>query len=88
MQTRDLVVANPNGLHMRVAARIVEIVRRHGAKVKFFGQNDQKADGNSIIELLTLGAEHGSQVRLEVNGPGEEQTARDLAEFFSDGAGI
>lgn len=88
MQIRDIIVANPHGLHMRVAARVTELVRRYGSTVRLRSKDNQVADGNSIMELLILGAEKGTPVRLEVEGPGEEQTANALVELFSDGAGI
>lgn len=88
MQTRHIVVANPYGLHMRVAARVVQLVQKYGANVRLFNRDNRQADGRSVLDLMTLGVEQGTPVRVEVEGPGEIAIADGLAELFSDGAGI
>lgn len=88
MQTRTLIVANPYGLHMRVAARVVQLVQKYGASVRLFSRDNRQADGGSVLDLMTLGVEQGTTVRVEVEGPGEAQVTKGLEELFNDGAGI
>ncbi len=88
MQTRDLVLVNPNGLHMRVAAKIVQVVQRYGAKVRLYNSEHRQADGESVLDLMTLGIESGASVHLEVEGANEFQATRSLEELFADGSGI
>ncbi|MBN2163583.1 MAG: HPr family phosphocarrier protein [Pontiellaceae bacterium] len=86
MKTYDLTIAAPHGLHIRVAAKIVELVRRSGARVRLFDRENRTADGDSIISLMMLGAEHGHLVRVEVEGRNEESVGAGLAELFSEPA--
>ncbi len=84
MKTYNLTIATPHGLHLRVAAKIVELVRRTEAKVRLFGRDNRQADGGSIISLMTLGAEHGHPLRVEVEGRNEQAVAEGLSEIFGE----
>ena len=88
MELRDIIVENPRGLHMRVAAEIVKIARDHGASVRISRDQEKAADGNSIMELLLLDAGAGTSIRIEVDGVDEKQIVQQISELFSDGAGI
>ena len=88
MQTYNLTVADPHGLHLRVAAKIVDLVKQYGTKVRLFGADNRQAYGGSIRGLLTLELGHGNSVRVEVDGADESQVAARLSEIFGDGGGI
>ncbi len=83
MHTRDIIVKNPNGLHMRVASRIAHLARQHGAQIHLFSHDNRKASGTSVLDMLTLGAQHGSTLRVIVDGPSELQVAEQLAEILA-----
>ena len=86
MKTYNLTIAAPHGLHIRVAARIVELVKRSGSKVRLFGPNNREADGESIISLLCMDAADGNLLRVEVEGGNEWEVAENLAEIFAGNA--
>ncbi|MEI8206062.1 MAG: HPr family phosphocarrier protein [Kiritimatiellales bacterium] len=88
MQTYNLTVADPHGLHLRVAAKIVNLVKQNRTKVRLFGADNRQADGGSILALLTLNAQQGNSIRVEVDGADESRVAARLSEIFSDGGGI
>lgn len=88
MKTYILTIATPHGLHIRVAARIVELVRRYDAKVRLFDQDNRQADGDSIMSLMILGATHGDEVRVEVEGRNGQEVAGGLAELFGGRAAV
>jgi multiphosphoryl transfer protein len=64
---RWVTVSAPGGLHARLAARIVRVVRGVGARVMIEYQG-QRADAGSLTSLLTLGADEGSRVRVLTEG--------------------
>ncbi|WP_018631443.1 HPr family phosphocarrier protein [Neomegalonema perideroedes] len=64
---RDLVIANAKGLHARAAARVAVLAEGYDARGVLFFENEE-ADIRSILDLLTLGAAQGAQVRLRVWG--------------------
>jgi phosphotransferase system HPr (HPr) family protein len=64
---RLVTVANPQGLHMRPAAEFAKTARRFQSDV-LVRFADKSVDGKSILDLITLAAEHGSQLVLEISG--------------------
>lgn len=60
-------VRNPKGLHMRAAFAFARIAARYKANVTVRNQ-DKTANGKSGTRLMTLGAEPGARLLLEVSG--------------------
>ncbi len=87
MQTKLIRVSTENGLHLRIAARIVELCKRYKSTVVLC-KDSEYAEGHSILQLLELAATKGSEVRVIVVGEDEERVIRELPEMFTDGAGI
>ncbi len=77
---QQLEITNKLGLHLRAANRWVELARRFQSEVRVFW-NGRSADGKSILDLLTLGAEAGALLELEVVGPDSDEAAAALAEL-------
>ena len=87
MISKEIVIKAPHGLHLRVAAKIVEANKDSKAKVVFF-KDGQTADASSILELLLLGAGEKSVVQVTVDGEDEQKTIENVSEILIDGAGI
>lgn len=89
MQQKELIIENPRGLHMRVAAEIVRLSRESGVQVRLTRDGEKSACGDSVIELVLLDAAPGAVLKIEVTGGGNEQhvVAR-ISDLFADGAGI
>ncbi len=62
-----VVVANPNGLHMRPATAFAQSARTYRAAVTVY-HGDRRADGKSSLDLILLIAEAGAELVLEVDG--------------------
>lgn len=58
---------NADGLHARPATRFAEIANKYSAKIKVKAK-DKEVNGKSVIELLTLGAERGTDIRIMADG--------------------
>jgi phosphotransferase system HPr (HPr) family protein len=65
--TTKVLITNPQGFHMRPAAAFVKVAKQFQCSV-VVGKDDQRVDGKSVINLLSLGAPCGSELTLEVNG--------------------
>ena len=87
MVNKEIEIKNPNGLHLRVAARIVEINNISKDRI-IFTKDGQTADASSIMELLLLGAGPNSRIQISVDGANEHQTIENVSEILIDGAGI
>jgi phosphotransferase system HPr (HPr) family protein len=62
-----VVITNPQGFHMRPLTAFVELARKFQSAV-FVYKDDQRSNGKSPLELMTLGAEQGTELTLEVSG--------------------
>ncbi len=85
MQTRDIVVENPNGLHMRVASKIAQLSQEHGAQIHLISVDNRQASGASVLDMLTLGIQRGTTVRVTVDGPSENLVADQLTAILAVG---
>lgn len=78
MQDRLFCIKNRLGLHARPAALFVQTANRFQCQIK--AQKDSReADGKSIMGLLMLAAEQGSQVRIMTDGVDEMEAMQALA---------
>lgn len=66
-----LTLAHPEGLHARVAAMWVRSLRNCEAEVTV-SWDGRTVNGRSVIELLTLGAPHGSVLEVQISGADAE----------------
>ena len=87
MISKEIEIRAPHGLHLRVAAKIVEANKDSKTKVTFL-KDGQVADASSILELLLLGAGEKSKIQITVDGGDEEKTIQSVSEILIDGAGI
>jgi phosphocarrier protein HPr len=84
MIERTVTIKNKAGLHTRPAAAIVKTAARFQSE--FFIQKDVfEINGKSIIGVMTLAAEQGSELRLKFDGPDEEQAADAITALFERG---
>ncbi|MGB5685938.1 MAG: HPr family phosphocarrier protein [Candidatus Electrothrix sp.] len=68
----ESTVTNPNGVHCRVAERLITVIDEHEATVRMIHQG-QPVDCTSILELLSLALVQGSLVQFTAQGPDAEQ---------------
>ncbi len=77
-------IINKAGLHTRPAATIVKMAAKY--KCEFFISRDGlNINGKSIIGVMTLAAEEGSELLLTFKGEDEEAAAKEIIDFFERG---
>ena len=64
---KKLTVKNKQGLHARPAALFVQIANRFESRITI-KRDKEKINGNSIMGILMLGAEKGSEILIEADG--------------------
>ncbi|NBO92594.1 MAG: HPr family phosphocarrier protein [Planctomycetia bacterium] len=79
---RKVLVANPNGLHLRPSAAFAELAARFesNVSVRF---NDRAVNGKSIWDLISLAAMPGVELILEADGPDASEALEALAELLA-----
>ena len=72
MIQRTVTVKNKFGLHARPAALIVTTASKFQSEF-FISKDDVRVNGKSIMGVMMLAAEMGSELLLELDGQDEEQ---------------
>jgi phosphotransferase system HPr (HPr) family protein len=65
--TREVVVNLENGLHLGPSSQIVQLAQKFSSELSI-RKGDRTVDGKSMLDLLTLAAEHGTVLELEARG--------------------
>jgi len=86
MITQKARIVNKLGLHARPSALLVSAASKFKSQV-FFTKNDLRVNGKSIMGVMMLAAEMGSQLLVEVDGPDEEAAMTAVVEIISSGFG-
>lgn len=78
----EVELKNRYGLHARPAALFVQLCNRFSSAVTV-RYKSLKVSGKNILDIMTLGAEPGSKLTIEIVGPDAAEAAagvRDLVE--------
>ncbi len=86
MVKKNVTIVNKAGMHTRPASNIVKIASKYRSDF-FIVKNGYRINGKSIIGVMTLAAEQGSTLTLEVEGEDEDKASAELIKFFEDGFG-
>ncbi len=86
MKEHDLTIHNPTGLHARPAKVFVNTAKQYKSDIRV-QHGEKKANAKSLISMLTLGVECGSEIRLIVDGADEEEALAALVTAVADGLG-
>jgi len=79
--TKTLKVINRFGLHARPAAMVVEAASRFDCEVTLT-KDGMSANGKSIMSVMLLAAEPGSEVELVAEGPQAQPAAEAIEQLF------
>lgn len=80
---KKLIVTNKQGLHARPAALFVQIANKFDSRI-IVRRHKEAVNGKSIMGILTLGAEKGSQVWIEVEGEDAQEAMQELEKILTN----
>ena len=84
MIEKTVKIVNNAGLHTRPAATIVKLASKY--KCEFFISKDGlNINGKSIIGVMTLAAEMGSELILTFDGSDEKEASEEISDYFNRG---
>ncbi|PMQ00825.1 MAG: phosphocarrier protein HPr [Dictyoglomus sp. NZ13-RE01] len=86
MKVKELTLKNKTGLHARPAAIFVQTASKFKSRITIKA-NGKEADAKSILKVLTLGANKGTKIIIEVEGEDEEEALKTLSELIESGLG-
>jgi len=86
MKQIDVVILNPTGLHARPAKVFVNTAKQFDSDIRV-AHGAKKVNAKSMISLLTLGVESGSQISIFVEGDDEDEALAALETAVNTGLG-
>ncbi len=78
---RVFTVPNKLGLHMKPAALLVQTLARFKCKAQV-AKGAVSVTGRSLLGLTMLAAEHGSQLRVTLEGPDASAAMVEIEKLF------
>ena len=78
---KKIKIMNKSGLHARPAALFVQIANKYNSEITL-RSGIQEVNGKSIMGIMMLAAEYGSEIIINVEGDDAQQAAKELEEFL------
>jgi len=66
-EIKNLKLKNKLGMHARSAASFVKVAQQFKAKI-YIERNGQTVNGDSILDILTLGCPYGGMLTIKAEG--------------------
>ena len=79
---KTFTIKNKLGLHARPAALFVQLTNKYKSHVKVSKDNEE-VNGKSIMGLMMLAAEQGSQITITVEGEDAQQLLDKIEEMIA-----
>lgn len=80
----NVVVSSPQGLHLRPAYLLAGVAEKFQSKVELI-KDGERVDAKSILSIVGLGAEQGTELQVAVKGPDADEALRAVVELFENG---
>jgi phosphocarrier protein len=83
MSERTVTIASRTGLHARPAALFVKAAAGQDVPVKIRVGDGKPVSAASMLAVLSLGAQKGTEVILQADGPGADEALDSLAALLA-----
>ena len=80
---RTVTIVNKLGLHARAAAKLVTLAARFTSDIRI-RKDGREVSGKSIMGVMMLAAANGVAIRLEIDGPDEQEAMDALVHLIED----
>lgn len=77
-------IINELGLHARPAAEFVKISSKFKSDIFVSKGNSNEVNGKSIMSVMTLAAEKGSELCIRAKGTDEDEAIKALVQLIND----
>jgi len=87
MIKKKVTIKNSAGLHARPSAQLVKVAGKYSSDF-FIHSYGYRVNGKSILGVMTLAAEHGAELELEVDGDDEKEAMNAIVELIENKFGM
>ena len=85
--SRTVVVKNREGLHARPAFILSKLANEFASTIELI-RGSEPVDAKSILSILTLGAECGTEILIRASGEDAESAVAALVDLFESEFGL
>lgn len=78
-----IIIQNRLGLHARAAAKLVSLASRFSSSIEI-SKNDKVVNGKSIMGVMMLAANQGTEIELIIAGEDETEAEQALTTLIND----
>lgn len=82
MLLKKVIIINKLGLHARASAKLTRLANQFQSEV-WLTRNGRRVNAKSIMGVMTLAANQGSTVEIEVTGADEDEALQALTTLIS-----
>lgn len=82
MIRKRIVIVNKLGMHARPATLVVKAATKYRSEFRIV-KDDMEINGKSIMGVMTLAAEFGSELELVADGVDEAYLIKEMEELFA-----
>lgn len=86
MIKKKVTIINDAGLHARPAAALVKLASKFKSDF-YIHMYGYQVNGKSILGVMTLAAEKGAELEIQLEGPDEKKAADAIIELIDSGFG-
>jgi phosphocarrier protein len=83
MTEREVDIINKLGLHARASAKLTQTACAFPCEV-WLSRNGRRVNGKSIMGVMMLAAPRGTSIKVETNGPREDEAMAALVDLVQD----
>ena len=83
MLNKKLIIINKLGLHARASAKFVDHASRYLSEIIII-RNERRINGKSIMDLMLLAANKGTEIELIISGDDEVEAMSDLESLIKN----
>ncbi|HEY1685548.1 MAG TPA: HPr family phosphocarrier protein [Tepidisphaeraceae bacterium] len=82
--SKQVTIQNKLGFHARPVMQFVDLANQFQSEIHVSkgGEEPADADGKSVMQMLTLAATMGTELRLDADGPDAETAVAKLSELI------
>ena len=86
MVSGEVTVVNESGLHLRPAGVLTQTSIKYKSNIYLYN-GDRKIVAKSVLNVMAAGVKQGAHLRVECEGPDEEEALEAIIKAISSGLG-
>ena len=83
MVEKNIVISNKMGMHARASAQFIAYIQKFHCDI-YLVKGEQIANAKSILNLIMLSLNFGTEVTVRVSGENEDEVLKKVTKYISE----